>query len=75
MKQLLIFLLMPLLFCACKNANPGESNSISDSKLVLGAPAAVVSTELNNDRQIKDPLAYAPNVPKLQDGDTVEVKF
>ncbi|MDQ2720575.1 MAG: multicopper oxidase domain-containing protein [Bacteroidota bacterium] len=75
MKQLPVFLLMSLLWCSCKNGNSNENNSGGNNKLVLGAPAAVVSTTPNNERQIKGPLSYAPNVPKLQEGDTVEVKF
>jgi len=45
-----------------------------ESKLVLGAPKATVSTQPNNEAQ-KGPLAYGPNVPQLQDGDTVVVKI
>jgi len=75
MKQLIICLLISFPWCACKNSNSGKTDSNNNSKFILGSPSAVVNTAVNNDRQIKGPLAYAPNVPKLQDGDTVEVKF
>lgn len=59
-----------ILFYSC-NQNNGSG---SDSKMVLGAPKATVTSTPNNEKQ-KGPLAYAPNIPKLQDGDTVEVKI
>src|SRR6476469_8509726 len=70
MKGLLFFCSTLLLLCACQQNQ--RSNDIS--KMVLGSPKAVVSTGPNHEKQ-QGPLAYAPNVPKLQDGDTVEVKI
>jgi nitrite reductase (NO-forming) len=51
-----------------------KDQSGKKTDLVLGAPKATVTNTVNNETQ-KGPLAYAPNVPKLQDGDTVEVKI
>jgi len=51
-----------------------NDNSRSNSKMVLGAPKATVTTTTNTEGQ-KGPLAYGPNVPALQDDDTVEVKI
>ena len=42
--------------------------------MVYGAPQATVTKNHDNGSQT-GPLAYAPNVPKLQDGDTIEVKI
>jgi len=42
--------------------------------MVLGSPKAIVTSGSNNEKQ-KGPLAYGPDVPKLHDGDTVEVKI
>lgn len=66
-----IFLALAFLFSCEQN----ESSKNSNSKMVLGAPKAVVSTQPNSETQIKGPLAYAPAVPPLQNGDTVEVKM
>lgn len=51
-----------------------KTQSTKNSDLVLGAPKATVNSTVNNEKQ-KGPLAYAPNIPKLQDDDTVEVKI
>lgn len=69
MKQLLFFTGLFILFSCNQNNQSGKK-----SDLVLGAPKAVVTTTPNSEKQ-KGPLAYAPNVPKLQDGDTVEVRM
>lgn len=66
-----MFLSLTILFFSCQNNSPGNSKS----KIVLGSPKAVVSTEPNSETRIKGPLAYAPSVPALEDGDTVEVKM
>ncbi|MEO6406038.1 MAG: multicopper oxidase domain-containing protein [Ferruginibacter sp.] len=70
MKSILFFINVIFLFYSCDQGKPSEGNA----KMVLGAPTAVVTSEANNDK-VKGPLAYAPNVPRLQDGDTVEVKI
>lgn len=67
MKRLLLVISIGVA-CSC------NQNNQSNSKMVLGAPKASVTTTTNNEKQ-KGPLTYAPNVPKLQDGDTVEVKI
>ena len=66
-----IFILCGLVFLISCNQ---RENSADNSKMVYGAPKATVTTQPNNEKQ-KGPLAYAPNIPKLQDGDTVEVKI
>jgi nitrite reductase (NO-forming) len=66
-----IFFYIMILFCfSCKQNDPSSSNG----KMVMGAPKAVVTSAYNSDKQ-KGPLAYGPQVPKLQDGDTIEVKI
>lgn len=42
--------------------------------MVYGAPPATVTSTPDKEGQ-KGPLSYGPNVPKLQEGDTVEVKI
>lgn len=69
MKFLIIFSLVILSFSCTENEN-GKHNS----DMVLGAPKAVVTNQPDNGPQ-KGPLAYGPNVPKLQEGDTVEVRI
>jgi nitrite reductase (NO-forming) len=56
--------------CACQQ----NEQSGTDANLVLGAPDAVVSKAPNSEKQ-RGPLAYGPSVPKLQEGDTVDVKI
>lgn len=51
-----------------------QNGSSDNSKMVYGAPKATVTSTPNNEKQ-KGPLAYAPNVPQVQDGDTVEVRI
>lgn len=51
-----------------------SQNSDTSSKMVYGSPKAVV-TKTPNTQQQTGPLAYGPDVPKMQDGDTVVVKF
>jgi nitrite reductase (NO-forming) len=70
MKQFIPLVLLLILLNACNN----EKSSSADTKMVYGAPKAVVSTKPDNSSQ-KGPLAYGPEVPKLQEGDTVEVKI
>jgi nitrite reductase (NO-forming) len=70
MKPTLFYALGVLLLCSCGDNDKSGTNS----NPVLGAPKATVTSVANNNKQ-KGPLAYAPNVPALQDGDTVEVKI
>jgi len=59
-----------LLIVSCsENNRPSGEHSMS-----YGAPKATVTATNDNGKQT-GPLAYAPNVPKLQSGDTVEVKI
>ena len=68
MKEILYsFLIFLIISC--------NQNSGSNSKMTLGSPKAIVTTQPNNETHIKGPLDYAPNVPKIQDGDTVVVKM
>jgi len=70
MKQLFFYVVTSILFTAC-NQNINTDNS---SK-VFGSPQATITNQPNNDTANKGPLAFGPEVPKLQDGDTVDVKF
>ena len=70
MKHAFYYAGLVILFSACV-----QSNHSNNSKKVYGSPNAIVSNQPNNETGIKGPLAYGPQVPKLQDGDTVEVKF
>jgi len=69
MKHLLAFSIFIFLIVACN-----QSDSGSDKK-IYGAPNAKIVTGSNNERNMKGPLAFGPNVPKIEDGDTVDVKF
>jgi len=70
MKQLFFYIVIFILFTACnQNTNTDNSNK------VFGAPQATITNQPNNDTANKGPLAFGPEVPKLQDGDTVDVKF
>jgi nitrite reductase (NO-forming) len=51
-----------------------QNNNSSDTKK-YGAPGAKVTSEPNNDRSNKGPIAFGPDVPAIQRGDTVDVKF
>lgn len=70
MKYLLFSSALLFLFTACNQTNRSDN-----SKKVYGSPNAIVTSQPNSDTAIKGPLAYAPEVPKLQNGDTVDVKF
>jgi nitrite reductase (NO-forming) len=70
MKQFNVLLLLMIFFIACNNDNKDSSNS----NMVYGSPKAIVTNQPDNTGE-KGPLAYGPSVPKLQDGDTVEVKI
>jgi nitrite reductase (NO-forming) len=74
MKTSSILLVAGIFFTSCNTDDSSKTNA-DNSKLVLGAPPSVISTQPNADSSIKGPLAYAPNVPPIQDGDTVVVKF
>lgn len=69
MKYLLPVYVLMLFLVSCK-----QKNGSSNSKMIYGAPKAIVSGSPDNGRQ-RGPLAYAPNVPPLQDSDTIEVKI
>jgi nitrite reductase (NO-forming) len=70
MKNLIFFCSALFFLTSCQQNRRSNDNS----NMVMGAPKAIVSNKPNTEKQ-KGPLAYAPNVPKLQDGDTVEVKI
>lgn len=74
MKKLSILIFTATLFTACNNSAK-TSGSGDNSKMVYGSPESVVSTTPNTDSVMRGPLAYAPNIPQIQDGDTVVVKF
>jgi nitrite reductase (NO-forming) len=66
-----LFLYISLIFLleAC-----GRDNG-DNSKKTYGSPNATVTDQPNNERNNKGPLAFGPEVPQIQDGDTIEVKF
>jgi len=68
--KLFLTISLILLLTAC-----GSNDRSSNSNKSYGAPVATVSSDSNNDRQNKGPLALAPNLPQLQDADTIDVKF
>jgi nitrite reductase (NO-forming) len=70
MKSIIFYCSLILVYCSCNQSDSSEDNS----KIVMGAPKAVVTSEPNAEKQ-KGPLTYGPDVPKLQDDDTVEVKI
>jgi nitrite reductase (NO-forming) len=67
MKLLLLFSMV--IFFSCNDNKSGGNSNMS-----YGSPKATVTNQPDNNKQT-GPLAYAPNVPAVQDGDTVEVKF
>lgn len=69
MKYLFFACALGAVFCSC------GTNSRSKETLVLGSPKAIVSDQPNKDTAISGPLAYAPEVPKTQAGDTIDVKM
>lgn len=72
MKHLLSVCSLLIVFISCNEKNSPSNQD--NSKMVYGAPKATVTNATGNGKQT-GPLAYAPNVPQLQDGDTVEVKI
>ncbi len=67
---------MILAFALLTVMNSCNSNNGTTGKgdMVYGAPKATITKGTDNNRD-KGPLAYAPAVPQLQEGDTVEVKI
>jgi nitrite reductase (NO-forming) len=70
MKHAFFYVSLAILVSACD-----QNNNTDNSSKVYGAPNAVVTNQPNNEPTIKGPLAYGPQVPKLEAGDTVDVKF
>ena len=70
MKHLFFFAGIILLFITCN-----QNQQTDSSKKVYGSPKATVTSQPDNDTANKGPLTFGPEVPKLQDGDTVDVKF
>ncbi|MEO6071508.1 MAG: multicopper oxidase domain-containing protein [Chitinophagaceae bacterium] len=70
MKPILHLIILLFLIASC---HPKSSDK-NGTEGVYGSPHAVITKEQNNEKG-KGPLAYAPNVPQVQDGDTVEVKI
>lgn len=70
MKRIILFCSTLIILNACK-----QQNSKSETGTQYGSPQAVVTSQPDTDTSIKGPLAYGPDVPKLQDGDTIDVKF
>jgi nitrite reductase (NO-forming) len=70
MKPFFFYSGLILLSVACH-----QNNKVDSSEKIYGSPNAVVTNQPNNETTIKGPVAYGPEVPKLQNGDTVDVKF
>ena len=70
MRNIIFYGLVALLCYACND----NGQRTADANMVLGSPKSVVTKDSSTVRQ-KGPLAYGPQVPPLQDGDTVEVKI
>lgn len=66
---MLISLALALILSSC------HLNDNEQSKMVFGSPRAIVSDQPNGDTSLRGPWAYAPEVPKTQDGDTIDVKI
>jgi nitrite reductase (NO-forming) len=69
MNRALIVIAVLAVCSACKNKNAGNTR-----KMTLGSPEATVTTTPSTDAET-GPLAYAPAIPSLEEGDTVEVKI
>jgi nitrite reductase (NO-forming) len=65
-----LFIISIVFICSCKE----NTDTGSPSKMVLGSPKATVTTQKDTAQQ-KGPLTYAPYVPDIAEGDTVEVKI
>lgn len=67
-----------LIFCSiiipCLVSCESNTQTNGNSEMVMGSPKSVVTDQLNTEND-KGPLAYAPQVPQVQDGDTVEIKI
>ncbi|RYZ62111.1 MAG: nitrite reductase [Chitinophagaceae bacterium] len=74
MKSFVLISGLLILFSCKQSNNTGNSTGDGQGKKVYGSPKANVTNTPNNQKQ-QGPLAYGPNVPKIQDGDTVVVKF
>lgn len=73
MNYFLITTALAGLLFSCKQDERHTSNSHND-KMVYGSPKATVTSTPGNEEQ-KGPLAYGPNVPKISEADTVDVKI
>ncbi|MGE5108934.1 MAG: hypothetical protein ACM3H8_15450, partial [Sphingobacteriales bacterium] len=70
MKYFFFFGVLLVVFTACQ-----QNNKSTDSKKVYGSANAVVTNQPNSETAINGPLAYGSNIPKIQDADTIDVKF
>lgn len=67
-----IFLFAGLLI-ACTACHQNDKSA--NSNKVFGSANAIVTNQPNSETAIKGPLAYGPDVPKIQGDDTIDVKF
>jgi nitrite reductase (NO-forming) len=67
--KVIFYAILPVCFVAC------TANDPDGSKKVYGSATATVTNQPNNERNNKGPLAFGPDVPKIQEADTVDVKF
>src|ERR1700675_4090598 len=67
----------PILICCSffLLASCGQNDKTKDSEKIYGSPKAIITNQPDNERGLKGPLSYGPEVPKLQEGDTIDVKF
>ena len=70
MKHLFLYGSVVILFFSCS-----QDDHTNDSEKKYGAPKAVITDQPNKEDKIKGPLAYAPDIPRTPEGDTVDVKF
>src|SRR5438067_203992 len=71
MNKLFVYVIIVHCWCSCNQ----EANTLSSTTIKMGAPKAIVTTTVDSRTQIIGPLSYAPQLPKLIDGDTIEVKM
>ena len=68
MKRLILPAALAILALSC-------NNSPNNGTMAYGAPQATVTKEPFTREVIKGPVAYAPQVPKIVDADTIDVKM
>lgn len=70
MKYIFLFAGLLIACTACR-----QNDKSANSNKVFGSANAIVTNQPNSETAIKGPLAYGPDVPKIQGDDTIDVKF